>query len=155
MNAVRRGIVIVCSAGLIVAGIIGIMATYGAWAPCMPDMTTELCLATMDSPEHLPVLGRMWMISLGLTVAASVAARGTARMFSVGAATLVLLMNPPVEYTIWLAVYDGHWDFPPGYGYTEAAAFALAGVLVFVGLIVSRARTGTRSAEFSADLVER
>lgn len=126
------------AAGLMVAGIAGAMATYATWTLCAGDQSAELCLQTMDRPGHLVALQVLWLVALGLGVLALVAARGrSARIVAGAAALLVLVMNYPTEYILWLGIAGGHWDVAPGTGYTQSAAFLIAGLLASLAAVLT------------------
>lgn len=142
----------IAGAALILLGGIAFGKVNAAWAPCAQDQTTEICLRTMDAPPHIGPLQIIWLLSLGCALWAVAVSRTGARRPALAALLLVLVMNYVVEYMLWLSIYGDHWDVPPGTGYTQAAAFVLAGVLVLVGLTRQRssaqaaAASGTRTA---------
>ncbi|PZU44590.1 MAG: hypothetical protein DI566_11950 [Microbacterium sp.] len=132
---------------LIVLGVIGVIATHTQYIPCEGvEQFAPACADAMDVPEHFGVLQQFWVIALALTVVAIALARGrAARWVAVGAAGLVLVMNSVTEYLIWLAVWGGHWDVPPGTGYSMAGAMILSGLLVTVSATLGLApRSVTR-----------
>lgn len=141
MTGVRKVTVAVCALGLIVAGVVGITVTRGAWEPCTGDQLLEPCLRAMDQPGQLVTLQMLWLLCLGLCVVALLASSaGRARTFVVAALILVVVMNAVTEYVLWLGLAGGHWDVPPGTGYTQATAFAVAGALIAVGAVLPRIR---------------
>lgn len=138
MTRTMRVVAWSAAAGLVVVGAAGAVATHATWAVCAPDQTTELCLQTMDQPGHLVALQVLWLIALGLSVLALVVARGRSARIAAGAAgLLVLVMNYPTEYILWLGIAGGHWDIAPGTGYTQSLAFLLAGVLASIAAALS------------------
>lgn len=129
------------AAGLLVVGVAGAMATYATWSVCEGDQTTELCLQTMDQPGHLVALQLLWLAALGLCILALVTARGRSARIAAGAAgVLVLVMNYPTEYILWLGIAGGHWDVAPGTGSTQSLAFLLAGLLASLAAALSSRR---------------
>lgn len=137
------------SIGLLLVGTLGFFTTRATWSVCAGDQTTEPCLRTMDHPGHLVSLQVLWILALALCILALVVARGpAARVLAAIAGLLVLVMNYPTEYILWLGIAGGHWDVAPGTGYTQSLAFALAGVLAAVAAALStrvRVPRGTRS----------
>lgn len=127
--------------GLLALGAIGVAVTYGAWTPCAGDQTTELCLRAMDQPSHLGALQLLWLLAVGLCAGAvAVARRGAARVLATSALLLVLVMNYATEYLLWLGFAGGHWDVPPGTGYTQALAYIAAAALsVAAAVLLGRA----------------
>lgn len=139
--------------GLLLAGAAGFLATYATWSVCTEDQTTESCLRTMDQPGHLVSLQVLWIGALALCVLALIVARGrAARVLAAVAATIVLVMNYPTEYILWLGIAGGHWDVAPGTGYTQSLAFILAGVLVAAAALLP---TRVRAAEDTRSPVQR
>lgn len=120
------------AATLAAFGIAGILATHDAFVSCEPSQASDACLEAMDGAPHFSgLLSTLWLISVALAVAAAALApsRGP-RALALSALGLILLMNTVMEYALWVGIYGGHWDVPPGTGYTQSAAFVLAGVLV-------------------------
>lgn len=139
MTGVRKLIVVACAVGLLAAGALGFAVTRAAWEPCAGDQLLEPCLRAMDQPGHLAALQVLWLLCVGLCVVALFASSGgRARTFAVVALILVVVMNAVTEYVLWLGLAGGHWDVPPGTGYTQAAAFAVAGVLLAAGALLRR-----------------
>lgn len=139
MTGVRQLIVAACAVGLLTAGVLGSAVTRTAWEPCAGDPLAEPCLRAMDQPGHLAALQMLWLLCVGLCVVALLASPGgRARTFAVAALILVVVMNAVTEYVLWLGLAGGHWDVPPGTGYTQATAFAVAGALIAVGALLPR-----------------
>ena len=137
MTGFRTFVAAVCAVGLLTAGALGITATRAAWSPCAADQTLEPCLRAMDQPGHLATLQMLWLLCLALCVGALLASvRGRQRTLAVSALVVVLVMNALTEYLLWLEFAGGHWDVPPGTGYTQATAFVVAGMLVAVGVLL-------------------
>ncbi|MDO8382761.1 MAG: hypothetical protein Q7T17_07275 [Microbacterium sp.] len=129
--------------GLLVIGAVGVAVTYAAWTACAGDQTTELCLRAMDQPSHLGALQLLWLLAVGLCAAAvTVARRGTARLFAASALLLVIMMNYATEYLLWLGFAGGHWDVPPGTGYTQALAYIAAAALSVAAAVLSGRASG-------------
>jgi len=129
------------AAVLTVGGLAGIVLTRTAWGPCVPDETNVRCLEVMDGPPHLPVLQLFWVAAFALSLwAAGLAQTRTGRTLAWSATALVAIMNPFTEYLLWLGIAGGHWDVPPGTGYTQALGFVVAGLLVALSARVRRPR---------------
>jgi len=146
-SSVMRGIGLFATASVLIGfGIAGIIGTHEAFVPCELSQTTEECLQAMDRAEFFAgPLQLLWAIALILTVAAcALAPRRGPRMLAIAAACLVGLMNQVMEYAIWLGVYGGHWDVPPGTGYTQSASFILAALLLAMAAAVTIDRAGVR-----------
>jgi len=134
MTVFRRSAAMGLGLGLIGLGILGIALTWAAWQPCAVDQTTEDCYATMGGPGHLVPLQIIWLISIGLATGAFAVGRTIVeRTLSAIALGLVIVMNYLTEYALWLGFAGGHWDVPPGTGYTQSAALVVAGVVVAIG----------------------
>nr|WP_201469866.1 hypothetical protein [Microbacterium hydrocarbonoxydans] len=134
--------------GLLLAGVMGFFTTHATWSVCSGDQTTERCLRTMDQPGHLASLQVLWIGALALCILALVVARGrAARALAAVAGILVLVMNYPTEYILWLGFAGGHWDVAPGTGYTQSLAFALAGVLAAAAAVLSTRAGAARVAD--------
>lgn len=137
MTVFRRSAAMVLGLGVIGLGILGIALTWAAWQPCAVDQTTEGCYATMGRPAHLVPLQIIWLISIALVTGAFAVARSILeRTLSVIALALVIVMNYLTEYALWLGFAGGHWDVPPGTGYTQSAALVVAGVVVAIGALM-------------------
>ncbi len=150
---VRRAIgLLVAAAVLIGLGIAGILATHETFVPCEISQQTDGCYDAMDGPGHFyGSLQVLWLIALATTVTACVLAPARApRQLCYLAAAVVLFMNQVTEYAIWLGVYGGHWDVPPGTGYTQSAAFLLAAFLVAMGAAVAIEREHVTLPEWGA-----
>lgn len=149
MRALRVAAQLTIAGALLALGGLGVAATYRQFIPCEGvAQTAPSCLDAMDVPEHVPVLMLLWVIALGLTVTAAILARGrAARWVAVSGLLLVLVMNYVFEYAIWLGVWGGHWDVPPGTGYSMSAAMMCAGVLVIVSALLGMRRRHTMPAE--------
>lgn len=152
MNGFRRVIAGGCAAALLTVGTIGLALTQEAWLPCGDEPTGESCLRAMDQPTHLGALQSLWLLAVALCVVALVVSlRGMPRRLAASALVLVVVMNYLTEYLLWLDLAGGHWDVPPGTGYTQAAAFGVAGALIGVGALWRRrvgvAKVDARSAE--------
>lgn len=134
---IRLGIAGTLAAALIALGIWGAVLTYYAWIPCDGDDYVPACLATMDRPPHAEVLTAFWGIALVLALAAALVPRThSPRVLGIGAAILVLLMSPWMEYIVMLVIAGGHHDVPPGAGYPMSLTFTVAGILVGTGVLV-------------------
>ena len=148
----RARIVVAWSAalGLLVIGAVGVAVTYGAWTACAGDQTTELCLRAMDQPSHLGALQLLWLLAVGLCAAAVAGARrGTARVLAASALLLVIVMNYATEYLLWLGFAGGHWDVPPGTGYTQALAYIVAGAFSVAAAVLSGRASGVNGGGVS------
>ncbi len=127
------------AATLVALGLAGAEITRAGWVPCENTQTSDLCLATMDQPSHLVVLQGLWLGAVLLGVVALVVMKSRiGRAFAGVALLLVLAMNYVTEYVLWIGFAGGHWDVPPGTGYTQSLAFIVAGLLVGVGTLMSR-----------------
>jgi len=125
------------AAVLTVGGAGGLVLTRATWEPCMPDESSPSCLEVMDGPPHLSALQLFWMLAFALSLwAVGVAGSRTGRAVAWAAVALVALMNPFTEYLLWLGIAGGHWDVPPGTGYTQALGFVVAGLLVAVAAYI-------------------
>lgn len=152
MNGFRRFVAAACAAGLLTIGAIGLARTREAWSPCTDEPTGESCLRAMDQPAHLGDLQSLWLLAVALCVVALIVSlRGMPRRLAAIALALVVVMNSLTEYLLWLDLAGGHWDVPPGTGYTQAAAFGVAGALIAIGALwrgrVGVAKVDARSAE--------
>lgn len=137
MTGVRNLIVAACAVSLFTAGVLGFAVTRTVWEPCADDPLVGRCLRAMDQPGHLAALQMLWLLCVGLCVVALLASSGgRPRGFAVVALILVVVMNAVTEYVLWLGLAGGHWDVPPGTGYTQATAFAVAGALIAVGALL-------------------
>lgn len=134
MRVVHAGAQYGIALTLIALGVLGVLATHEAFIPCWGvEQSVPACLDAMDGPEHIVALQVYWLWALGLSVAAALLARGRGAPWVASSAVIVVLaMNSVTEYIIWLGVYGGHWDVPPGTGYSMAGAMILAGLLVTV-----------------------
>lgn len=141
-------ILLLIAATLAGFGLTGILATHAAFVDCEPSQVSDACLEAMDGAPHFyALLSTLWLIAVAVAVVAAVLApaRGP-RALALSALGLILLMNTVTEYALWLGIYGGHWDVPPGTGYTQSAAFVLAGVLVAMAAsaALERARASRR-----------
>ncbi|MCR2814619.1 hypothetical protein [Microbacterium jiangjiandongii] len=129
------------AAVLTVGGAGGIFLTRAAWTPCVADGTSVPCLEAMDGPLHLSALQLFWMLAFALTLwAVGLVGAHTGRVVAWTAVAVVAIMNQFTEYLLWLGIAGGHWDVPPGTGYTQALSFVVAGLLVAVAAGLRRRR---------------
>ncbi|MGF6821130.1 hypothetical protein M2317_000016 [Microbacterium sp. ZKA21] len=137
MRVFRRSAAMGIALGLIGLGILGLFLTWATWQACTGDPTSELCYATMGQPAHLVPLQIIWLIGIGLATGGFAVARSIVeRVLCVCALALVIGMNHLTEYALWLVIVGGHWDVPPGTGYTQAAALVVAGILIAIGALL-------------------
>ncbi len=133
--------------GLFAMGIAGAVATWHAWVPCQTDHSSPACYTAMDRPANGGILLALWIAAMLVAAVATFFSRGTATMGAIIALGIVVLANPMTEYGIWLGIAGGHWDTPPGTGYTQSAAFALAGIVVIVAYEISRVQRRARARD--------
>ncbi len=145
MRTFRIASTVLLAGVMIICGAVGLSVTHTAWSACGAGQLTDACLRVMDAPPHVATLQLLWAISVVCAlVAVAHAFPGAHRAFAVGAAIVVRAMNNVAEYALWVSFSGGHWDVPPGTGYTQAGAFIIAGLLILAGF--SRRRSAERAA---------
>ncbi len=112
----------------------------------------------MDGPPHFDRLSIGWPTVRALTVVAIVLAPARGPRSLAGAATIsLLIINPMSEYPLWVGVYGGHGDVPPGSGHTLSSIFILAGVLLARGTAIAferaRAQRSARDDQIAGEPV--
>ena len=118
------------SAILLTFGVAGILFTHHAWLACESWDSTTRCFQATQSPGHFAMLSTLWLIAAVLTAVLIFASRGAAMLFALGAAVVVGIMNPILEWALWVGLLGNHGEHSPGTGYTMSAALILAGILV-------------------------